>query len=80
MPNLDDFLQRKIKKAEELTFNNKGLILNLAINYGGRIEITRAARRLAEMVKNGELEPQEITDDVFEKSAFILPGFPTRIF
>lgn len=67
---LDDFLQRKIKKAEELTFSNKGLILNLAINYGGRIEITRAARRLAEMVKNGELEPQEITDDVFESQLY----------
>ena len=48
--------------AEERTKNNKGLKLNIAINYGGRAELARAARILAEKAVRGEIRPEEITE------------------
>lgn len=56
-------LQRRIAEAEELTADNTALNLVIAANYGGRWDITQAARRLAEAVRNGLLEPAEITLD-----------------
>lgn len=41
-------LQKKIRKAMELTKNNSRLILNIAFNYGGRNEIVRAVKRIVE--------------------------------
>ena len=49
-------------KAEERTKNNTGLKLNIAINYGGRAELARAARILAEKAVRGEIKPEEITE------------------
>ena len=41
------------------------MTLNLAVNYGGRAEIVRAARLLAEEVKAGILSPSDITEETF---------------
>ncbi len=49
-------------KAEERTKDNRGLKLNIAINYGGRAELARAARILAEKAVRGEIRPEEITE------------------
>ncbi len=49
-------------EAEERTGKNTGLKLNIAINYGGRAELVTAARALAEKVKNGEMQPQDIDE------------------
>ncbi|MBU5455777.1 isoprenyl transferase [Caproiciproducens sp. MSJ-32] len=57
--------QEEIKKSVSLTKNNKGLVLNLAFNYGGRDEILRAVRSIAEEYKNNELELEEITEERF---------------
>lgn len=51
-------LQALIHRVEEASSVKTGMVLNLAMNYGGRAEITRAARILAERVKNGELSPR----------------------
>ncbi|OXY81859.1 polyprenyl diphosphate synthase [Oceanimonas doudoroffii] len=55
-------LQRKIDDAERLTANNTGLTLNIAANYGGRWDITQAARALAERVADGSLSPADIDE------------------
>ena len=47
------------------TAGNTGLKLNIALNYGGRAELTRAARLLAEAVRDGEIEPEDIDEDAF---------------
>ena len=52
----------EIKKVEEKTKNNTGLVLNIAFNYGGRDEITTATKKIAEKVKNGELNIEDITE------------------
>jgi undecaprenyl diphosphate synthase len=48
LEGLSDMLQRKVKKAIELTRNNDQLILNVAFNYGGRQDLIQAFRRIVE--------------------------------
>ena len=49
-------------QAEARTEGNTGLQLNIALNYGGRNELTRAAREIARDVAAGELSPEAITE------------------
>ena len=60
---LDDDIRKRIGELEEATKDNTGLHFQIAINYGGRDELVRAARKLAERVKSGELAPEEITQE-----------------
>jgi len=60
---LDPDIVRLLVEAEELTKNNDGLTLVVAFNYGARQEIAQAARRIAEEVKQGRLDPATITMD-----------------
>jgi undecaprenyl diphosphate synthase len=62
--DLDPEIRRLLEEAEELTKNNKGLILVVAFNYGARQEIARAAARIAADVKAGKLDPSEVTADL----------------
>src|SRR5205814_4808040 len=55
-------LQEELQRDMILTRENTGLNLNLAINYGGRAEIADAARRLAEEIAAGTLEPADVTE------------------
>ena len=57
-------------EAERRTGGNTGLRLNIAINYGGRAELTRAARMLAEDVKAGRLDPSAIDEETFEQRLY----------
>ncbi|MDG2032951.1 MAG: isoprenyl transferase [Rhodospirillales bacterium] len=58
---------RLIEESEAQTAGNIKLDLILALSYGGRDEITAAARRLGEKVQSGELAPDGITGDEFAK-------------
>lgn len=55
-----DKLQKRIKAASELTQNNSGLQLNIAVNYGGRWDIASACQKIAEKVQRGELNAADI--------------------
>jgi undecaprenyl diphosphate synthase len=62
---LDDLpkLQRdEIYRAMDVTRQNKGLVLNLAINYGGHAELVDAIQAIARKVAAGEVRPQEIDE------------------
>lgn len=59
---LSDNLRELMERTEEITADKDKVHLNIAINYGGRAEIVRAVRSIAESVKNGELSPEDITD------------------
>jgi len=60
-------LQEKIGKVEKLTYNNKKLIFNLAINYGGQEEIVDAVKKVAQEIKKDNLSSQKITIDLFKQ-------------
>ena len=60
-------IRGKIMEATENTRNNTGIKVNIALNYGGRQEITNAAKKIASLIKRGELEPEDITENLFEK-------------
>lgn len=55
-----------INELETKTAHNNGMVLHLALSYGGREEITRAARVLAGRVAGGTLKPDEITEEMFQ--------------
>ncbi len=61
---------REINRAQELTAGNKKLILNIALNYGGRTEIVDAVRRIASLAAEGKINPEEITEDLFQKHLY----------
>jgi undecaprenyl diphosphate synthase len=52
---------------ELMTAHNTGINLTVALNYGGRDEVTRAARRMAHDVKSGKLDPTQICDETFPR-------------
>jgi len=60
-------LQEKIRETEKLTYNNKKLIFNLAINYGGQEEIVDAVKKVAQEIEKGKLSSQKITIDLFKR-------------
>lgn len=68
-------LQAAIAEAEALTRHNARLKLNVAANYGGRWDITEAARGLAEEVRAGRLEPSAITPELLG-ARLSLAGLP----
>jgi len=52
-----------LKEAERRTENNTGLRLNIAVNYGGRAELVKAAREIATLAVNGSLPVDAITEE-----------------
>ncbi len=63
-----DKLQSEMLTAESTTENNTGLQLNIAVNYGGRWDIVEAAKKLALSVKQGDLEPDDISIEKFSSA------------
>ncbi len=55
-------LPQKFEKTQMHTGENTGLVLNLAVNYGGRAEIVRSVQIIGEKIASGEIVPQEITE------------------
>ncbi|MGI6548878.1 MAG: isoprenyl transferase [Syntrophomonadales bacterium] len=67
-------LSARIRKELELachtTAANTGLLLNIALNYGGRSEIVRATRAIAQKVKDGHMEIEDINETTFEEHLY----------
>lgn len=63
---LSDECQKEINDAVELTKNNKGVVVNIAFNYGGRDEILRAVKAVSKDVEKGIINSNDITDNIFE--------------
>ena len=59
---LSEDIIESIINLEEKTKNNTGLNFTIAINYGGRDEITRAVKKIADKVARGELKAEDITE------------------
>ena len=61
---LPDDVRAELDKTIELSKDNDGMVLNLALSYGGRQELVDAMRAIAARVQRGELEPDAIDDDL----------------
>ena len=61
-------LQKLIAKAEKSTSKNTGLQLVVAINYGGRWDITNTFRAIAQEIKDGKINPEDIDEDLIQAS------------
>ena len=82
-------IQEKMARAERLTMNNRAITANIAAGYGGRWDIVRAARQLAEEAVAGKIAPDQIDESVFasrlsladqpEPDLFIRTGGDLRI-
>ncbi len=68
-------LQSRIAAAEAKTAGNDGLALQVAVSYGGRWDIVKAAQRLAAQCAEGALQPRELTERHVE-AALELAGLP----
>src|SRR6266851_5356683 len=67
---LPEVVQEHLKKSIATLSKNNGLTLIMALSYGGRTEIVDAVRGVAEKVKNGELDPADITEQVFAQHLY----------
>ncbi len=65
-------LRKLIQEVEEASAPKTGMVLNLAMNYGGRAEITRAAQAFAREVAAGERRPEDLTEELF--SSYLYTG------
>ena len=82
-------LRKMMETAEATTAENDGLVLVIAVNYGGRWDITQATRRIVRRVAEGELDPDSIDEsllaehlslaDLPEPDLFIRTGGEQRI-
>lgn len=68
--NLPDHLLRQLDECLNSTVNNTGLVLNLALNYGGRAEIADTFRGLAAKVQQGLLKVEEVTEELIGRSLY----------
>ncbi|MDR1450109.1 MAG: isoprenyl transferase [Propionibacteriaceae bacterium] len=66
-PRLWASVIKELQEAEELSRDNTTLTLQLCVNYGGRAEIVDAARRIAELARDGSLDPSRLTEDRFRR-------------
>ena len=65
---LSEDIQAAIAELEEATAGNTGLTFTIAINYGGRDEITRAVRKVAAKVQGGEISADAITEEMIAQN------------
>lgn len=62
--------RKAVAEIEEATRGGSALKLNLMVSYGGRMEIVRAARSMAEDVAAGRLQPEEVTETALSERLF----------
>ena len=63
-------MQKSLQNCMERTKNNTGIVFNIALNYGGRDEIVRAVRTIAEKVQKDEIKPEEITENTISENLY----------
>ncbi|MBE7547594.1 isoprenyl transferase [Candidatus Kuenenia stuttgartiensis] len=72
---LPEFVQRELSISIEESKMNTGMVLCLALNYGGRTEIIDATKKIVAELKKGKLKIDEITEESFKKYLY-MPNMP----
>jgi undecaprenyl diphosphate synthase len=64
---LPEYTRRVVDETLRRTSGNDGMVVSFALNYGGRAEIVGAVRRLAELVAEGRVKPDEVSEALFSQ-------------
>ena len=75
LEGLPDYVRRELDETIRLSARNRGMVLCLALNYGGRQEIVDAARALAGEVLRGAMAPADIDEAALARRLYA-PGAP----
>ena len=75
LDGLPGFVRREIDEVVRLSARNRGMVLCLALNYGGRAEIADAARAIADRVRRGEVRPEDVDEALVARHLYA-PGAP----
>ncbi len=67
---LSEKMKDSIEKCMERTQNNTGITFNIALNYGGRDELVRAVKSIAEQVKENQINIDEITEETISNNLY----------
>lgn len=67
---LNDSLREILINAEEHTKNNKGVRLQIAFNYGSRMEIVNAVKNIAQKIESKEISQEDITEELISKNLY----------
>jgi undecaprenyl diphosphate synthase len=67
---LPEDVRWELQHSMKLTEKNDGLILNLALSYGGRAEIVKAVKEIAQHIKTGRIDADSITPDLISKHLY----------
>ncbi len=67
MSRLDEDIREKMIIVRQLYSTHKGIFVHIAMNYGSRDEIRRAVVDIANEIKSGELEPDDITEELISQ-------------
>ena len=70
LSQFDQDIQSKVRECVEVSAGHTGLTLNIAINYGGRMELMKAARELAAEAAAGKITPEEIDEELFARHLY----------
>lgn len=70
LDKIPDFTKKAIHKAIEDTKDNTGLILNIAMNYGSRTEMTHAMKSIAEDIRTHKLDPKDVDESLINTRLF----------
>lgn len=67
LEELPDRVRKQLQKTIDASAGNTGMVLRLALNYGGRQEIMDAAARIAEAARKGEVDPRKLTESEWRR-------------
>jgi undecaprenyl diphosphate synthase len=67
---LPEKIQKLLRDAMEKTSGNSNLDLILALSYGGRMEVVDACRKIAQKVSNGEIKPDDISEELIGQNLY----------
>ena len=68
--NVPKELVPRIEKIMKKTENNQGMVLNIAFNYGGRAELVNATKKIAQKVKYGTINLEDITEQMISDNLY----------
>lgn len=67
---LSSGMQKSIQNCMERTKNNTGVTFNIALNYGGRDELIKATKKIANQIKNNEIQVEDITEELISNNLY----------